>query len=102
MAKLHKKAEFDKGAKLVARKLFTANGRNYSTGDIFPWRKLAITERKVRLMYEANLIEVMGAPTEALEEIQEIQESEVAEIVELLEDDKKEDKPEGKKTKKKK
>lgn len=40
--------------KLIARKWFTFDGKDYFPGDVFPWGRLGVPQRKLRQMYEAG------------------------------------------------
>lgn len=48
--------EFSKAKTAYARKKFTANGREFLPGQEFPWRRLAVTVRKAKAMFEAGLL----------------------------------------------
>lgn len=48
--------EFSKGKTAYARKKFTANGREFLPGQEFPWRRLAVTVRKAKSMFDAGLL----------------------------------------------
>jgi len=48
--------KFDPAQPVIARKYFTANGRKYSPGMDFPWRKDAISQRRVMQMFDAGKI----------------------------------------------
>lgn len=46
--------EFDIDRTLVARRPFSAGGRHFLRGQKFGWRRLSISQRRVRQMYEAG------------------------------------------------
>lgn len=68
MPRLLSKPAINPGAPLVVRRPFTANGRRYSRGDVFPWRRLAIDFAKVRRMYENNYLEHAGTVQPVVDE----------------------------------
>lgn len=45
---------FNPAKRVVALKGFRACGRQFVAGDDFPWRKMAMTERRVRQMFDAR------------------------------------------------
>jgi hypothetical protein len=45
---------FDPSKPLIVRRFFAGAGRHWNPGDEFPWRRLAIDTRRVRLMFEAG------------------------------------------------
>ena len=47
---------FNLGAPLVARKPFRFNGKDFLVGDSFPWRRMAVAERKVVNMISSGHI----------------------------------------------
>lgn len=47
---------FDPKKPLVARRSFTASGRHFSVGDAFDWKHMAVAQRRVLQMFEANLV----------------------------------------------
>jgi hypothetical protein len=47
---------FDPKKPLVARRSFTASGRRFSVGDAFDWKHMAVAQRRVNQMFEANLV----------------------------------------------
>lgn len=49
---------FDIGKKFEAAKSFTFNGRRYSRGDAFPWRRIACSRRKLLQLYEGRFVNV--------------------------------------------
>lgn len=57
---------FDPKKPLVARRDFVAAGRPYKIGDAFDWKRLAVAQRRVLQMFEANLVghtdEAQAAP----------------------------------------
>lgn len=48
---------FGLGEKLVARKAFRCNGKDYAPGDPFRPSESGCDERRIRQMYEAGMIE---------------------------------------------
>lgn len=48
--------EFSKGKAAYARKKFTANGREFLPGQEFPWRRMAVTVRKAKAMFDSGLL----------------------------------------------
>lgn len=48
--------EFSKGKTAYARKKFTANGHEFLPGQEFPWRRMAVTVRKAKAMFDAGLL----------------------------------------------
>lgn len=48
--------EFSKAKTAYARKKFTANGREFLPGQEFPWRRMAVTVRKAKAMFDAGLL----------------------------------------------
>lgn len=47
---------FDPKKPLVARRDFVAAGRHYRVGDPFDWTRLAVAQRRVTQMFDANLV----------------------------------------------
>jgi hypothetical protein len=48
---------FNTGAQMIALKpIASVSGRSFGPGDAFPWRQLALGERRARQMYEARMI----------------------------------------------
>jgi len=45
---------FDPSRPLVVRRFFAAAGRHFNPGDPFDWRRYAVDQRRVRLMFEAG------------------------------------------------
>lgn len=56
---------FDPKMPLVARRDFVAAGRSFSQGDAFDWKRMAVAQRRVAQMFEANLV---GHPDDAVAE----------------------------------
>jgi hypothetical protein len=60
---------FDASRPTICMKPFRANGHSYTPGDTFPWRRIAVTARRARQLFEARyithpgLIEVEPQPT---------------------------------------
>lgn len=48
--------EFSKFKTAYARKKFRADGRYFLPGQEFPWRRMAVTVRKVKAMFDAGLL----------------------------------------------
>ena len=46
--------EFDPARPVYARKYFTAAGRKFVPGDLFDWRKLAVSQRRALQMFDAG------------------------------------------------
>jgi hypothetical protein len=46
--------KFDPAHPTFARKYFTASGRKFKPDDLFDWRKLSISQRRVMQMFEAG------------------------------------------------
>jgi hypothetical protein len=46
--------EFDATQPTYARRKFIANGRRYVPGDLFDWRRLSLTERKAKQMFDGG------------------------------------------------
>ena len=47
---------FSAAKPVFARKNFIANGRRFAPGDLLPWRKMAVAERRIRQMFEGGLL----------------------------------------------
>jgi len=45
---------FEPSMPLLARRPFSINGRRYSPGDKFDWRKLSVSTRRVSQMFDAG------------------------------------------------
>lgn len=45
---------FDPNRPLIVRRFFAGAGRHWNPGDEFPWRRLAVDLRRVRLLFEAG------------------------------------------------
>jgi hypothetical protein len=45
---------FDPAKPLIVRRFFAGAGRHWNPGDEFPWRQMAVDQRRVRLMFEAG------------------------------------------------
>jgi len=45
---------FDARKPLVVRRFFVAAGRHYNPGDAFDWRRMAVDQRRVKLMFDAG------------------------------------------------
>lgn len=57
-------ASFNKGATMIALKAIPAlSGRSFAPGDVVPWRKLAIAERRVAQMVGAKMIGELSQET---------------------------------------
>lgn len=46
--------EFDPARPVYARKYFTAAGRKFVPGDLFDWRKMAVSQRRALQMFDAG------------------------------------------------
>lgn len=46
--------EFDAAKPTVARRKFIAGGRHYVAGDVFDWRRLSLTARKAKQMFDSG------------------------------------------------
>jgi hypothetical protein len=46
--------EFDPTRPTYARRKFIANGRRYASGDLFDWRRVSLTERKAKQMFDSG------------------------------------------------
>lgn len=51
------KQPFTGTGEYVARKVFTYQGKTYKAGDVFPWEKLGINQRRLRQMFDCGHIE---------------------------------------------
>lgn len=47
---------FQADKKAICRRAFKANGRQFHPGDVFDWRRLSITPRKAKLLFDGGLI----------------------------------------------
>jgi len=45
---------FDPSKPLYVRRVLKANGQKFNKGDRFPWDRMAVSERRVRLMFESG------------------------------------------------
>lgn len=54
MARLVSRAPFDPSKPVIVKRPFTANGRPYAVGDVFPWRQQAIAQRKALQLYDSG------------------------------------------------
>jgi hypothetical protein len=52
---------FDPSKPLYVRRFFAGAGRHWNPGDEFPWRRLAMDARRVRLLFEAGKLTHDGA-----------------------------------------
>lgn len=50
------KMPFNSGGKFVAARAFTFGSKSYKPGEAFDWRKIACSERKLRIMYDTRRI----------------------------------------------
>jgi hypothetical protein len=48
--------EFDVAKPTVVRRKFIAGGRHYVAGDVFDWRRLSLTARKAKQMFDSGHI----------------------------------------------
>ena len=56
MARRLVKETFDPSKKVVVRRPFTGGGRHYRPGDEFVWAHMAVTQRRVRQLYDAGYL----------------------------------------------
>jgi hypothetical protein len=56
MARLIVKRVFNPNEPILARRAFSAAGRTYQPGDVFDWKRLSVSVRRVRLMYDAGTL----------------------------------------------
>jgi hypothetical protein len=52
----HIERVFDPRQPLVTRRFFVAAGRHYNPGDPFEWRRMAVDQRRVKLLFDAGKI----------------------------------------------
>jgi hypothetical protein len=52
----HIERAFDPRQPLVTRRFFVAAGRHYNPGDAFDWRRMAVDQRRVKLLFDAGKI----------------------------------------------
>lgn len=45
---------FDPAKPVYARRPFIADGRRLNPGDLFEWKRMSLTKRRVKLMFEAS------------------------------------------------
>lgn len=45
---------FDPTRVCTVRRPFTANGRQFQSGDVFDWRRMAVSQRKAYLLFEVG------------------------------------------------
>jgi hypothetical protein len=57
---------FDPRRPLIARRFFVAAGRHYNPGDAFDWRRMAVDQRRVKLLFDAG--KLMHPDTDAAPE----------------------------------
>lgn len=48
--------EFDASKTAYARRAFIANGHGFKVGDIFDWRRMAVSQRRAKQMFDAGWI----------------------------------------------
>jgi len=48
--------EFDASKPTYARRAFIANGHGFKVGDVFDWRRMAVSQRRAKQMFEAGWI----------------------------------------------
>ena len=53
---VYSRPTFDPARPTMVRRKFTAQGRRFEKGAEFPWRKLMITPRRARQMYDAGFL----------------------------------------------
>jgi hypothetical protein len=54
--------EFDAAKPTFVRRKFISNGRHYAVGDVFDWRRLSLTTRKAKQMFDSGHIGHQEAP----------------------------------------
>lgn len=47
---------FDAGRPTICMRPFKANGHSYEIGDVFHWRRLAVSTRRARQLFEARYL----------------------------------------------
>jgi hypothetical protein len=43
--------------RIVASRDFPYNGRPFKAGETFPWKRMGLTVRKLRILWQAHLLE---------------------------------------------
>jgi len=56
MARLIETPIFDPQKPLVAVRSFTSGGHRFKPGNAFPWKRLSVSQRRVRQMFELRLV----------------------------------------------
>jgi hypothetical protein len=46
--------EFDQARPTYARRTFISNGRRYKSGDLFDWRRIALSVRKAKQLFDSG------------------------------------------------
>lgn len=59
--------EFDGTSPLIARREFRFSGRDFAPGDKFDWKKMAVTHRRARQMFDAGKVANPGDKPDPLE-----------------------------------
>lgn len=54
MARPVSREPFNAEKAVFAKRAFTANGRRFAPGDVFPWRQMAVAQRKVGQLYDSG------------------------------------------------
>lgn len=55
---------FDTGKTFTCRRELACDGETFGQGEVFPWRKLGVTEQRLLELWNSSYIEV-AAPTPA-------------------------------------
>lgn len=53
--------EFDATQPTYARRKFISNGRRYAPGDLFDWRRLSLSQRKAKMLFDGGHIGHQGS-----------------------------------------
>lgn len=56
MSRVIERGSFDPSSPVVSRRQFTAGGRSYPKGTPFPWKRLSVSQRRVKQMYDSGLL----------------------------------------------
>lgn len=54
--------EFNPAVPVIVRRPFIANGRHFKPGDVFDWKRLSVTPRRAKQMFDAGKL-MHEAPT---------------------------------------
>lgn len=77
-------------SKYIARKDFKFNGRMFSAGDKFNWRRLACNQRKLNTLISAGLVEEEGGQEPAIVEEPVVEHPVFDTLIEEVEEDEEE------------